>query len=265
MRIRKAFLWGAVLCAGASCASAGIVRVAEGTQNKVLARVVSGGGWDTVVVITNLGPAPVAFQQFFLGPDGGPAAFRLEAQTANNGLAAAALRGTVGANASLHFTLRDSGDSIQEGWSLLSFDAAQGRLGGYAVIQHQTSSGALSEATVPLSDMQDFTVRMSFDNTGGFRSQLTLVNPAGNLAAQVSLTYFDPRGQVILLDVVQLQAGEQMTIDVPNTYPDLANQAGTVAVAANIDRLSVAGIRYSSASGAISPLMTMAAGGSTVQ
>ena len=258
MRIREAFLGGAMVWLGVSGASAaGIPHAAEGLRNRVFARIVSGGGWDTVVVITNLGAAAVPFRQFFLGRDGKAAAFTVRVENGNGELTTSALQGTVGANASTRFTLGDPSGAVQEGWSVLTFDETQGQLGGYAVIQHQIPRGELTEATVPLSDMQDFSVRMPFDNTGDFRSQLTVVNPAGNLAAQVSLNYYDSQGQVILLDLLELQPGEQVTIDVPNTYPDLANRAGTVAVAANMNRLSVAGIRYGSASGAVAALPAM--------
>ena len=121
MRIREAFLGGAIVCLGVSGASAaGIPRVAEGQQNKVFARIVSGGGWDTVVVITNLGAAAVPFQQFFLGRDGKAAAFTLRVENASGELTTSALQGTVGANASARFTLGDPGGGVQEGWCLPS-------------------------------------------------------------------------------------------------------------------------------------------------
>jgi len=96
-----------------------------------------------------------------------------------------------------------------------------------------------------------------FDNTLGFRSQLTLVNPAGDLSSQVQLTYLNPQGQVLLIDSLTLQPAQQMTLVLPDTYPDLANKSGSVLVQADIDRFSVTGLRCNNAYGAIAALPIM--------
>lgn len=93
-----------------------------------------------------------------------------------------------------------------------------------------------------------------FDNTLGFRSQLTLLNPAGNLSSHVQLTYLDPKGKVLLTDSVTLQPAQQMTVILPDTYPDLANKSGSVLVEADIDRSSVTALRYNDAYGAVAAL-----------
>jgi hypothetical protein len=99
--------------------------------------------------------------------------------------------------------------------------------------------------------MQDFSVHMPFDNSQGFRTQVTLVNPAANMSAQVNLTYRTAQGQMMLLDSITLQPAQQMTISLPDTYPDLANKAGTVTIEGNINRLCAFGLRYNDAYGAI--------------
>jgi hypothetical protein len=40
----------------------------------------------------------------------------------------------------------------------------------------------------------------------------------------------------------------------PDLYPDLANQAGNIAIEANINRLSVLGLRYNEVYGAIASI-----------
>jgi len=62
---------------------------------------------------------------------------------------------------------------------------------------------------------------------------------------------------VALLDAVPLPAGGQTTIVIPNTYPDLANKAGTVEIEADINRLTVTGIRSNYDTGALSALPTV--------
>src|SRR5581483_9065290 len=174
MKIENASRFAAIWFLGVFCASAAGIRLMEdsastpaGPQSKVFARVVSGGGWDTLVVITNLGPTPVLFQQLFLGSNGKASSFTLDFQDGNTALTTSAIQGSVAPNASRSFILRDAGEGVREGWSILAFDASQGRLGGYATIRHRNPKGDLTEATVPLSGMQDVSVRLPFDNTGG--------------------------------------------------------------------------------------------------
>jgi hypothetical protein len=110
---------------------------------------------------------------------------------------------------------------------------------------------------VPFSGMLDYSVYVPFDNTLGFRSQLTLVNPSGNLSSQVQLSYLNSQGQTLLIDSVTLQPAQQMTLVLPDTYPDLANKSGSVLVQADIDRFAVTGLRSNDASGTIAALPTM--------
>jgi hypothetical protein len=237
---------------GPAAAANSASSAAAATQTQVFTRVMSGAGWETSVVLLNMGSASLAFSQLFVGPDGTPKQFGVRSQSDSTVLTTAGVQATLNPNSSLTLVLFDNGSPLQEAWSLLTYDASQGKLAGYAVVRHRAPSGAFSfETTVPLSSMQDYSVHVPFDNTQGFRTQLTLVNPASNLAAIVGLSYSNPQGQVLLMDLVTLQPGQQMTISLPDTYPDLANTAGIIAVDGNINRLSVLGMRYNDGYGAI--------------
>jgi hypothetical protein len=201
--------------------------------------------------LLNAGPAPVAFQQYFFAADGKAAAFTIRTQSET--LKSTAIQGMLTPGSTSNLTVSDSATTAREGWSLLSFDA-QASLQGYAIIRHTGLAGVSFEAAVPLSGMQDCSLYMPFDNTQGFRTHLTLVNPAANLAAQIRLTYLNPRGQVTLVDSLTLQPAQQMTLVLPDTYPDIANKTGTVLLEADIDRLSVTGLRYNELYGAIAAL-----------
>lgn len=222
------------------------------TQDQALARVMAGKGWETNVVLLNTGTTPLTLNQLFVGSDGTPRSFTVRASTDATPFTASAVKANLNPNSSLIFTLIDTGEPLQEAWSLISYDASQGKLGGYAAIRHRALGGSFSfETTVPLNAMQDFSVHVPFDNTQGFRTQLTLVNPASNLAAQAVLTYTSPQGQLMLIDAVTLQPGQQTTIVLPDTYPDLANRTGTISVEASLNRFSVLGLRYNDTYGAI--------------
>jgi hypothetical protein len=229
-----------------------------GTQDKVFARVMAGNGWETDLVVVNRGAGPVAFKQWFLDATGSPSPFTVSAQPGLGTVTTSAVQGTLIPNTVFRVVLSASGSHLQQGWSLLSYDESQGTLGGYAVIRHRGPGGGFNfETTIPLSSMQEFSAYLPFDNTLGFRTELTLVNPAYNLGAQVTLTYRNSQGQVVLVDSISLKTGQQMTIVLPDSYPDLANAVGTMNIEADINVLSVVGLRYNDAYGVIAALPTM--------
>lgn len=228
------------------------------TQVKSVTRLLSGEGWETTIALMDLGSTTVSFRQSFFGSDGAPASFAVSLPASTTNLTTSALQGMIGPSGMVSFTLVGDGASLREGWSLLAYDGAPNQLGGYSVLRHRTAGGTVTfEATFPFGNMLDSSARMPFDNTGGYQTQLTIVNPASNLSTQVQLTYFNAQGQVILLDSIALKPGEQTTLTLPNTYPDLANQAGTVAIVANINCLSVTGLRVNPTSGAVAAVPVM--------
>jgi hypothetical protein len=218
----------------------------------------AGSGWDTTLVLVNMGTAPVTLNELFLKADGTLNSFAIRTQPDIGTLTTSAVQVVLNPKSTLNLILYDTGAPLQEGWSLLSINDPQATIGGYAVIRHQGPGGSFSfETNVPLSDMQDYSEYIPFDNTSGFMTELTLVNPAFNLDSQVSLTYRDPAGQVLLIDSVDLKPLQQMTIVLPDTYPDLANKVGTIDVTGNTNVLSVVGLRYNAGYGVIGNIPTM--------
>jgi hypothetical protein len=223
-------------------------------QTQAFPRIVAGHDWETTFVLVNPGAAPINFRQYLLGPNGTPQAFTVGNPSDGTVQTTSDFTGTLAPNSSLNLVLTDTTAPAREGWSLLSYDSSQGKLGGYAILRHRGLGGFNFETSVPLNSMQDFSLYLPFDNTQGYRTQVTLINPASNMPAQVNLTYRATGGQLLLLDSVSLQPGQQMTISLPDLYPDLANQAGNIAIEANINRLSVLGLRYNEMYGAVASI-----------
>jgi hypothetical protein len=128
-------------------------------------------------------------------------------------------------------------------------------LDGYAILRQRAAGGAFSfETTLPFSRTQDVSTYMPFDNAQDFRSQLTVVNPASDTSVQVRITCLNPQGGIVLIDSLSLAARQQMTLVLPDTYPDLANRTGTILIEADTDRLSIGGMRQNTNYGVISAL-----------
>jgi hypothetical protein len=212
----------------------------------------AGNGWETTLVILNTAATPVVYNLILLKPDGTASAHAMRTDAAAASVTASGAHSVLMPMSTASVTLIDEGVTLQEGWALLSADGNQPSIRGYGVIRHRAPGGGFSfETTVPLSNMQDYMVYMPFDNTAGFRTQLTLLNPSVNLPARALLTYRNPQGQVLLIDSVSLQPGQQMTLSLPDTYPDLANKTGTLNVETDIDIFSVVGLRFNDAFGVV--------------
>jgi hypothetical protein len=248
----------AKLVGGRSPGNASAPSATVANQSRVLPRILSDGVWETTVVLLNTGSTSVTFQEFFFAADGKPASYTIHAQAGSEDIAASAIQGTLAPGSSLRLVLSDTSGSIRGGWSLLTYDERAGAVNGYAIIRRRGLSAAFSsETTLTSSNMGDYSVYMPFDNTLGFRSQVTLVNPAANLSSQVRLTYLNLQGQVLLIDSLTLPPQQQVTLVLPDTYPDLANKVGSVLVESDIDRFSVTGIRCNDAYGEIASLPIM--------
>ncbi len=236
----------------------GVGAASSSVQASVFPRIVCGNGWDTTATLFNTDSSPVTFQQFFFGKDGKLTTFTVRSSAdAQTTLTTSAVQGVLESGSSLSMGLCNSSNAVREGWSYLNYTGTAGAIDGYTTITHKALSGARSETVIPLKSSQDYSVLMPFDNTQGFRSQLTLVNPASNLAAEVRLTYRTPQGKTLFFDVVTIGADQQTTLVLPDMYPDLANKTGSVLIEGNIDRLSVSGLRYNDLDGTISALPTM--------
>jgi hypothetical protein len=223
-------------------------------QTQAFPRIIAGRDWETTFVLVNPGATPINFHLYLLATDGTPQALTLRNPSDGTVQTTSDVAGTLAPNSSLNLILTDSAAPAREGWSVLSYDSSQGKLGGYAILRHRGLGGFNFETSVPLNSLQDFSLCLPFDNTQGYRTQVTLIDPASNMPAQVNLTYRATGGQLLLLDSVSLQPGQQMTISLPDLYPDLANQAGNIAIEANINRLSVLGLRYNEMYGAIASI-----------
>lgn len=217
-------------------------------------RIMLGNQWQTSLVLVNPGATPAQFQQSFFDASGNAVTISVHSDSPAIDVTAAAIQGVLTAGSSLMLDLAAPGGSGPlQAWSLLSFTG--GDIEGYATLGLQAPSGTFSfQTTLPLSHTQDVSTYMPFDNRQDFRSQVTLVNPASDTSAHVRLTYLNPQGGIVLIDVVTLAPRQQTTLVLPDTYPDLANKNGTVFIEADTDRLSVAGLRQNVDYGVISAL-----------
>jgi hypothetical protein len=228
---------------------------------KIFPHLAMGGGWETTIVIVNITNATTPFTQNFYDEAGNPMTVTVQAPdgsitTVNS------MQNTLAPGGSVRFTLISSSADAQMGWSGISYDSSQGRLGGYASFRLNVN-GVVNEGLVPLSAYDDSWFVMPFDNTQGYVTALALCNP-GNVADNVTITAVDPNGNTIASETVNLAPGAHTAyvITADGHMPSLANAAGALLVeSTNTTTLSGLGIRMNSSFGFTSiPIMNFIPG-----
>jgi hypothetical protein len=121
----------------------------------------------TTLVIVNMSPQTVTFDQYFVDQLGNPLPVTFQTIPGGQIITTAAAHGVLPPNQSFNILLFDPGPGsiLQIGWSFLNYDSVNTRLGGFAIFQHAFSVGTF-EALVPLSAINDYKFYIPFDTRG---------------------------------------------------------------------------------------------------
>lgn len=227
--------------------------------DKVFPKVLFGSGWETVIFVQNIGSTTVPYRQLYFGADGKPLPVTAREYPAGDTVTASSFQAQLLAGASFNFALFDTGNPTKEGWSVLSYDSSKGTLSGFAIIRHRATNGDFNfEATVPLSNLDDYEFYMSFDSIQGFTTALFITNPDPDFPVRLSLTFLAGDGKLILSDSITVSPLSQIVKLVSDDYPALANRLGVIRVhAATPGLLSATGLRFNGSSGAIASVPIM--------
>jgi hypothetical protein len=216
-----------------------------------------GGGWNTGLVIVNMSPQTITFDEYFVDQSGNPLPVTFQTIPGGQVITTAALHGVLPENQSFNFLLLDPGPGSkpQAGWSFLSYDFVNTRLGGYAIFQHVLNVGSF-EALVPLSGMTDYKFYQPFDNRAGFTTTMALVN-FNTVPTTVTFTFRDTNGNILAATSRTLQAANQAAFALSDIAPQINGFAGTVYVEGSTHFLSALGFRFNLAGGAFATVPIM--------
>jgi hypothetical protein len=203
-----------------------------------------GAGWNTILVIVNMSPQSVTFQQSFWDQSGNPLPVTFQQIPGGGIITTSSAHGTVLPNGSLNILLFDPGPGspLKVGWSLLTYDSINTRLGGYAIFQDIFTGGAY-EALVPLSGIDDYKFYMPFDNRSGFTTTMAIVNP-NTAPTTLTFTFRDTNSNVLATATGTLPPGNQNAFILANIAPEINGFAGTVYVTGSTPYLSALGFRF---------------------
>ena len=214
-------------------------------QDKVLPQLVAGGNWETVVVLLNMSTVTLPFKLNFYDELGSPLSLTFVTFPDNQTVTDVGIVGQLLPGGSFNFSLSKDGP-IHVGWAVLTYDSTQGRIGGDAVLRQYNANnvpGAIYEAVVPFSNLDDYKFFMPFDNLQGFSTAMALVN-TGNVTNHVTLTFLDNLGNTMFQTPVTLAAGNHLAFSIPAVYPNLAGRFGTIYVQAGTTFLAGLGLRF---------------------
>ena len=208
----------------------------------VFPHLATGGGWETMMLLVNIGAQAIDFTQDFYDDSGLPMVVRFRTIPENELVDTAAIEGYLPVGSSICVTFYDSTSATQSGWSMLSYDSTAGRIGGYAAFR-LAADGITNEGLVPLSSTNDTLFMMPFDNTEGYTTALALANPVADRLNHVQLQALDRDGAPIGNYALDLFANGHAAYVLTDRMPALAGQAGTLVVQSNLSKLSAVGVR----------------------
>jgi uncharacterized repeat protein (TIGR01451 family) len=188
-------------------------------------QVASGGGWETAIVLVNLGTAPAQARLNFFDDKGGAMPLPMSFPQAPLGgpLLGAQLEQTIAPGAEVVIETSGAGMAATAGWAQLQ---ANGGITGYARFNWAVGGG-VQEAVVPLESRTPSSFVLSYDQTGGFGTGVAVANVL-NQNASVAVTVRDDTGAVLVSDNLQLAAYGHTAYMVADRYPATTQGRGTV-------------------------------------
>jgi len=175
----------------------------DSSTTQQLSTILSGGGWQTGIMLTNTSATPAAFDVRFWKQRGVPMAVALDSDgTVEELTGVIPVHGTRFIQTSFA-----SSTDLSQGWAEVR---SQSGVGGIAMLRLRTEAGG-SEAAVTMRARTSAAQRMltPFDNRGGASTVLSLQNQTGS-SSSISGTFYAENGQRILAAPLQLGASGRL-------------------------------------------------------
>ena len=187
---------------------------------------------NTTPVIVNLSPQTVTFHQAFADQLGNPLPVTFKTIPQGDIVTAITAQGTIAPNASLNIQVFDPGpgSTLKIGWSIISYDSTDFRLGGFAIFQNVRTATETFEALVPLSSVGDYKFYMPFDDRAGFVTSMAIVNPSNTSSATVNFTFRDTFANVLATYTATIPPLNQRAFSLEAIAPQIKGFAGDVFV-----------------------------------
>jgi hypothetical protein len=215
----------------------------------VFPQLAVGPEWQTAFTIINMNSAAADFTLRFFADDGSPMTVTYTTGKVAAAASGASVTATLQAVGSTTITVYPDGQPLRTGYAILVPPSEELRFGGQAVFRQTVPGRPVFEAVVPLSDYDDWTFMIPFDNSSGLDTGLALVNTSTVQATSVYFAFLDQAGALIYETTMPLKAGEHMSFSLPVKFPQSAGKTGTLYVEGTGDFLSALGLRFNISGG----------------
>ena len=195
-----------------------------GTNGGSLAHVATGGGWETIFTLVNVGLSATQITLSFYDEKTGAALpLALAFPQTNTTQTTASVNRTLAAGATLLVQTQGGSSTVACSAQLTT----NGNVSGFAIFQIQASG---QEAVVPLESRTSGTFVLAYDNMNGLATGLALANSSAN-SATVPVRVLDDTGATLTTGTVSLAANGHtsfMLADPTLGYSVTAGKRGTV-------------------------------------
>ncbi len=206
--------------------------------NRVFPHLAAGGGWQTSVVLFNLGSTVANYTLRFYGDAGAPQAFPLGNLVTQEELGSqSVLTGQIPVGGIVVLVAENANNATTTGWALID-PASTGDIGGLVVFNYKPSG---QQATIPAETATAQNFVLGYSNSQKNVTGVALTNPQAN-PVTVNLVVRDPNGATLATDQFMMSPFQHMSFVLPNRYPASNNEIGTVLVSTASTADAIAGV-----------------------
>jgi hypothetical protein len=208
-----------------------------------IAHVASGGGWQTIFTLANIGTSSGQAKLSFFDNNGNPMSLPLTFEDSGAKTTTSVLTETIAAGNTL--VVETSGTTAEVGSAILS---VEGSVGGFAIFQDSKTG---QETVVPLQTANASAYILAFDNTNGLSTDLDLAN-VSNQSANVPMVIRSDTGTKLGTATINLPVHGHTSFTLAKAYTYSNGKRGTVEFDTPPNgQISVVGLR-TSATGSLS-------------
>jgi hypothetical protein len=203
--------------------------------NGVIAQLVDGAGWKTLITLVNLDDTVSPYTLRFYADDGSPLTLTTTVGTGNSFPGTLPARGT-----QLIETAGPSQAVLSQGWALVETTST---VGGTAVFREVAAGQPNYEASEPIDTHQDNRFAFPFDHVTD-ATGLAIANPLDS-SASIFITFRDENGTSFVFDNFQVPPLGHIAFTMTTRYPQTIGRRGSFEISTGSLWVNLLGLRFS--------------------
>ena len=203
--------------------------------NGVIAQLVDGASWKTIVTLVNLDTTPATYTLKFFADNGTPMVVQTTAGTGSS------ISGTLPPSGSQVIETNGGSATLSQGWALLETASI---IGGSAIVRLTIAGQPDYEASHPiLTYVQGKRFALPFDETTS-STGIAIVNPLDFTGLRVDVTFRGEDGTVFSTDWFMLTPMQHTAFPLASRYSQAIGKRGVVEFATSQLTFCMMGLRF---------------------